>query len=144
MRHTEYRKTVYCLCGKKEIKIFLMCSNILSILCFGFYLKIWCFPWERMQIALLSSAKSPINNTYTRKVLMNGFKFWNAVSVGLKVVLLKHFLLYQINDLFEICLKMYIYFSFQKNLKPLEVTIFFGWPRLRQLYDYKKKVIFIQ
>ena len=55
-----------------------------------------------MQIALVSSAKSLINNNYTRKVLMNGLKFWNAVYVGLQIVLLKHVLLNQIIDLLGI------------------------------------------
>ena len=45
-----------------------------------------------MQIALLDSAKSQINITYRIKILMNGFKFWNAVSNGRQIVLLKYFL----------------------------------------------------
>ena len=42
-----------------------------------------------MQIALLGSAKSLINNAYTTKVFINGLKFWNAESVGLQIAWLK-------------------------------------------------------
>ena len=67
-----------------------MRSNILLIIVVWFlYLKMWCFPWQSMQIALLGSAKSLIINTYTAKVFMNGLKFWNAVFVGLQIVWLK-------------------------------------------------------
>ena len=45
------------------------------------------FPWQSMQTVLLGSAKSVINNNYTIKVLMNGLKSRNAVSVGLQIVL---------------------------------------------------------
>ena len=113
---------------------------MLTIVLFFFYLKIWCFPWQSFQIAFLSSAKSLINNTFTIKVLMNGLKLWNAVSVVLHIVLLKHFL-NQINDLCEIFFKMFIQFALWKNLKSLEVSNFFGWPRPRQLYNYSLEYV---
>ena len=60
-------------------------------MCFAFLLDMWCFSWQSMQTAILISAKSLINNDYTIKVLMKGLKFWNAVSVGLDIVLLNYF-----------------------------------------------------
>ena len=73
-----------------------------------------------MQIALVSSAKSLINNTYTRKVIYEWFEVlkccicWPSNSF-VETFFVEIFLLYQLNDLFGIWLKMYMKFNIEKS-----------------------------
>ena len=80
-------------------------NNCFIVVVVVVYLKMWGFPWQSMQITYLGSAKSLKNNTYSTKVLMNGFRFWNAVSVGCQIVLLK----------LCCCMKSMIYFEFAQK-----------------------------
>ena len=110
-------------------------NNCFIVVVVVVYLKMWGFPWQSMQITYLGSAKSLKNNTYSSKVLMNGFKFWNTVSVGCQIVLLKLCCFMKSMIYFEFAQKWTCSLSCRKNIKPLEVLNFFGWLRPRQFYN---------
>ena len=88
-----------------------------------------------MQIALLGLSKSIINNTYTTKVLKNGLKFWNAVSVGLQIILLKYFVVV-----------FHAVWFVEKSKTPWSIKLFKAHPDLDgcKIFFQNMEVIFIQ
>ena len=71
-----------------------------------------------------------LNYTYTMEVLMNGLKFWNSVSVGLQIVLLKHFWCIKSMIFLEFALKCTCSLICRKVLSPLKYQTFLVDPDL--------------
>ena len=81
-------------------------------------------------MALLSSAKPLINNTYTIKVLLNGLKSWNAVSVSLQTDLLKKICGIKLLICLEFALKCTLSLIYRKISSPLTYQTFLVHPDL--------------
>ena len=64
---------------------------VLTIVIFFFTWKLGAFSDKVCKLHYQVHYWAVINNTYTIKLLLNGLKFWNAVSVGLHIVLLNNF-----------------------------------------------------
>ena len=126
IRHQEKRKTLYCLCGEKNFQIFFyVFQNIVNIFCFLISCKCDDFPDKLGKFVIKFSQISNQYYLYIKR-LNKWFEVLKLCICWLSDRFVEIFVLYQIIVFFGFCFKMYMQFDLSQNLKPLEVSNFFG------------------